>query len=90
MRDLLADNLIFSGPFHQSASADEYVEALQADPPVDVSCNILYEFEKDDVACIIYEFIKAEIKTTMTQIFEVENAKISRIMLIFDSAAFAE
>lgn len=89
MRELLADDLVFAGPFHQSTSADVYLKSLMDDPPVNASCNILYEFEKEDVACIIYEFAKPGINTTMTQVFEVTNSKISKIILVFDTAAFS-
>lgn len=89
MRELLADDFVFTGPFHQSIGADVYLQALMDDPPVNTSCNILYEFEKHGIACIIYEFVKPGINTTMTQVFEVTNTKISKIMLVFDSAAFS-
>jgi hypothetical protein len=88
MRELLADDLIFSGPFHQSTNADSYFKALLADPPVGVSYNILYEFEKDGVVCIIYEFNKAGVNTTMSQVFEVNNSKINKIVLVFDTSVF--
>ena len=90
MRELLSDDLVFEGPFLKTTTANDYMQALINDPPVDVSCKILYEFEKDDVACIIYEFLKPGINCTMTQLFEAKNAKISKIILLFDTAAFIE
>lgn len=88
MEELLADELQFTGPFHQYNSAQDYFQALINDPPVDVSYKILYEFEKLDTVCIVYEFSKAAVKTNMAQIFEIRDGKIYKIILIFDTTAF--
>ena len=50
LRPLLADNLIFNGPFYSFNSAAEYIETLIKDPPRDMSYEIINSFEKSGLA----------------------------------------
>lgn len=88
MEALLADDLIFQGPLYEFSSAKDYLESLTTDPPIDARYRMIKVFEKDNSVCFIYQFIKAGIETPMAQTFEVENGKISKINLIFDTKAF--
>lgn len=86
--DLFADNLLFKGPFFEFDSAIAYIESLRADPPKDCEVRIIKAYEDDDSACLVYEFVKPGVTTLMSQLFEIENGKICKILLVFDTAAF--
>ena len=88
MKSLLADDLSFKGPFYEFDSAKAYFAALVADPPRDTSYRILNTYQKGNLVCLIYQFSKPGVETTMVQIFEIMGDKIARIRLIFDPAVF--
>jgi hypothetical protein len=87
--DILADDLVFEGPFTKTASASEYVDSLIADPPVDCTYRIEKSFEKGEWVNLIYEFSKPGVTTLMSQLFEIRDGRIRRVLLIFDTAKFA-
>jgi len=58
------------------------------DPPIGCEHNIIEKFEKQNSVNLIYEFRKNEIITLMSQVFGIENNKIFKIILIFDSNKF--
>ncbi|WP_455220889.1 hypothetical protein [Kaarinaea lacus] len=89
LQSILHTDLQFRGPFVQFDSAQDYIASVEADPPVGCSYRLLNAFENENVANLLYEFSKQGITTTMSQLFEVQNDKITRIVLIFDSAVFA-
>ena len=88
LRNILADDLKFSGPFFNFDSADDYVNSLRNDSPEDFEYEIIKRYEDNTSACILYQFSKPGISTSMTQTFWTKNGKISSIMLIFDTGAF--
>jgi len=88
MRALLADNLIFTGPFNMFNSAQSYMHSLTSDPPRNVRYQLLAHYENGNSACLIYRFIKPGVNTPMAQIFETDKDKIQKITLIFDTKAF--
>lgn len=85
---LLSTDCQFKGPLYEFNSAAEYIDSLKADPPVDFAYELIEAFEDDQSACLVYLFKKSGISTPMTQVFEVVEGKISRILLIFDTAGF--
>lgn len=85
--DYLHDDCQFAGPLYQFSSACDYIESLQVSPPVNCQYKIIQSFEKGPYVNFIYEFSKPGVSTTMSQLFEVDSGKITRILLIFDSAA---
>ncbi len=88
MLPLLSDKLIFKGPFAEFNTALEYFESLKKSPPEGVKYKILNVYEKENSVCLIYECTKPGVNTSMAQIFEVVNDKITNINLIFDTKAF--
>ena len=90
LSSILHADLKFRGPLFQFDTAWEYIASIKADPPVACSYRILHTFEKENVVNLLYDFYKPGITTTMSQLFEVRNDKIIRIVLIFDSAVFAK
>ena len=86
---MFSDNLLFIGPLYKFSSADNYINSLKEDPPGKMKYEIIRAFEDDNSACVIYQFSKKDISIPMAQLFEVDNHKISKIILIFDSKAFA-
>lgn len=86
---LFADEFTFSGPFYEFHTAEDYIKSLKTDPPVGFQCKILRTFEGKSSACLVYQFSKPGVSLPMAQLFETNSGKISRIMLIFDTAAFS-
>ena len=89
MATLLADDLVFEGPFDKFFTAKDYIDALQKDPPADVRYVLQRAYEDENSACLIYMFSKPGIETRMVQTFEIADEKICRITLVFDKKAFA-
>ena len=88
LRPLLVEDLIFEGTFYQFDSAKGYLDSLRKDPPLGMTYKIIYSFEKETCACLIYKFSKKGISTPMAQVFEVSGDKIHKIILIFDTSTF--
>jgi len=87
LHELLRDDLVFEGPLYEFTSAEDYIESLRQDPPKEIEYRIIKSFSDDSSVCLYYEFIKPGIRTPMAQIFDIDNDKISRIRLVFDTAA---
>ena len=88
LKSLLADNVSFTGPIYKFSSADSYINSLKEDPPKGLKYEIIKLFEDENSACIIYQFTKENVLTPMAQLFETEDGKLSKIVLIFDSKDF--
>ena len=88
LREILDADCRFEGPFYNYATSLEYIDALKHDPPVGMKISILHEYENDDSACVVYQFVKGDIDTLMTQLFVTRQDKIQSIRLNFDTAPF--
>ncbi len=88
LKNLFADNLTFNGPFYKFSSADDYINSLKKDPPKGMKHEIIKSFEDKNSACVIYKFKKGNVSTPMAQLFETENGKLSKMVLIFNSKDF--
>ncbi len=88
LKDILHEDLIFSGPFFKFNSAKDYIDSLIESPPKDMSYKIIESFENNTSVCLVYVFKKGEIESTMSQLFKVNYGKISEIILIFDTKDF--
>ncbi|MCU7933218.1 MAG: nuclear transport factor 2 family protein [Candidatus Thiodiazotropha sp. (ex Codakia rugifera)] len=88
LASLFSDKFSFKGPFYEFNTAEEYIESLIANPPKELGYKIIEAYENNTSACLVYQFSKPGISTIMSQIFEVSNGKISRILLVFDTRAF--
>lgn len=86
--DILAADCTFSGPFVQCSTAAEYVAAMKDAPPERFNYALLHQYENGQSACLVYEFFKPGVKTSMAQVFEIGEHRIEAIRLIFDSRAF--
>jgi hypothetical protein len=87
---LLCHDFSFQGPLFQCHSAEEYIEALKADPPVGFKYKIIHSFQSSSSVALFYLFSKPGIQVPMAQLFEFQNDKICRILLIFDSSDFTQ
>ena len=88
LTDIFSEEFSFKGPFHEFSTSGEYIESLKSDPPEGLNYKIIQAYENEKSACLVYQFSKAGISTIMSQVFEVDNEKISRIILVFDTGAF--
>ncbi|MET0071233.1 MAG: nuclear transport factor 2 family protein [Candidatus Thiodiazotropha sp.] len=88
MRAILAEDLVFEGPFLKSSTAKEYLDSLNENPPEDVRYVLEKAYEDEDSACLVYWYSKPGVDTRMAQTFEIENGKIHKIKLVFDTNAF--
>ena len=86
--EILSEKFSFNGPFHEFNSSAEYIDSLKLDPPVGLDYKIIEAYENENSACLIYQFSKQGMSTIMSQIFEVCNGKISKVILVFDTGAF--
>ena len=55
---LFANDFFFEGPFFHFDSAKGYLDSLRKNPPKDMKYEIIYSFEKENCACLIYQFSK--------------------------------
>lgn len=85
---LFANDFIFEGPFFHFDSAKGYLDSLRKNPPKDMNYEIIYSFEKENCACLIYQFSKKDKSTPMAQVFDLSGDKIHKIILIFDTSTF--
>lgn len=88
LSDIFAEEFSFNGSFHEFSTSAEYIESLKSNPPVGLEYKIIQAYQNEKSACLVYQFCKAGISTIMSQVFEVENEKISKIILVFDTGAF--
>lgn len=88
LRNILSDDLQFSGSFFNFDSADQYVNSLRNDPPESFEYDIIKSYADNSSACLVYQFSKPGVSTCMAQTFETIDGKINRIQLIFDTGAF--
>lgn len=89
LRELLTGDCVFEGPFYTFNTAAEYIASLKEDPPTGFDYELIKAFDNDHSACLVYQFKKPGISIPMVQTFEVTNEGISRILLVFDTAAFS-
>ena len=88
LSQLFTNDLKFNGPFYAFDTSEAYVNSLLSNPPKDFKYSILHSYENSASACIIYQFSKPGVTLPMTQLFEIKNGKISKILLIFDTGRF--
>ncbi len=88
LHQLFANEFSFKGPFYEFDTAEAYIESLKLNPPKDFNYKIIESYEKEESACLVYQFSKPGVSTLMAQMFEVTNEKISTILLVFDTASF--
>ena len=88
LRQILSDDLNFQGPMFSFDSADKYINAMKADPPVNFQYELLNSYEDSFSACLVYRFSKQGVSTTMIQTFKINSSKITEILLVFDTGAF--
>lgn len=87
MKSILAEDLIFTGPFYKYNTAEEYIQSLKENMPnVEISYKILQEYENENSCCIVYQTKKQGLEESMAQLFEVNENKITRIRLILDAS----
>ena len=90
LANVLAENLYFSGPFYEFHSADAYIDALKSGPPRDFQYEMIGAYEDGTTACLMYQFQKPGVSVPMAQYFETRHDRISRILLVFDTAPFIQ
>jgi hypothetical protein len=88
LNEIFAEDLRFEGPFYRFDTARDYIDSLKSDPPIGCKYKLLRTCEDTGSVTVIYEFRKGNLITPMSQMFEIENGKISKILLIFDTGKF--
>lgn len=86
--ELFTDDFTFEGPLYTFNSPEDYIQSLLSDPPKNFEYKIIKSFEDGSSACLLYQFSKNNITLPMAQLFEVENDKIKKIILVFDATQF--
>jgi len=85
---LLTETFRLSGPFFECQSREEYLQKLKEHPPEEAIFNIINCFEDGEQVCLVYDYTKAASTTTIAQLFQFRDQKISEIQLIFDGRGF--
>ena len=88
LAEIFSVDLQFEGPFSRFDSAADYINSLKSDSPVGCEYRLIRVFESTGSVNLIYEFIKGEICTPMSQLLEFEDGRIVRILLVFDTSSF--
>jgi len=86
---LLTEDFRFEGPFFSAGTRDEYVAALEADPPEAARFDLLRVFEAGDDVCLLYRYHKGGESALMAQWTRFLGKEISGITLIFDPRGLA-
>ena len=90
LRPLFAKNMRFKGPLFSSETAEEYIRALKSDPLRGLDYRILGLKENRASARLLYIFSRAGLRTPMEQTFEVNDGKITKMLLNFDARIFTD
>ena len=69
LREYLSIDLVFEEPFYSYDNANDYIVAMQADPPKGFTYKLLRQYEDATSACLIYKFSKPGVSTIMVQTF---------------------
>lgn len=88
IRNILADDLQFNGPFQHFESAASYVNALANNPPKNVAYKMIKSYCDETSACLVYQFLKPGVSTPINQTFWIAHGKIYKMLLIFDRTIF--
>lgn len=88
LEEIVAEDLRFRGPFFSFDSAKAYIDSLKKSPPEGFNYSLLKAYEDGSSACLVYEFTKPGVSTPMSQVFEVADGRIQKILLIFDTRPF--
>lgn len=91
LEKLLADDVMFIGPFTKTTGAADYMNALQRMAPIWDRSDVREAFTSGSKACVAYDFItKAQTALTCVEVLTFEEERITHIELFFDPAAFAQ
>ncbi|MES9852024.1 MAG: hypothetical protein ABW170_09355 [Candidatus Thiodiazotropha sp. L084R] len=82
--EIFDEKLDFKGPLFESNNSREYIYSLINDPPGNCEYELVGEYDNGESVCLVYNFIKAEKATLMSQIFWSNGEKITKIRLVFD------
>jgi len=89
-RQLLHDNLEFSGPFDTFHAADDYMHAIQKLSMIVERVDIKKVFEDgSDVAMFCDLVTKVAGTSFVAEWYQVKNGKIANIKVLFDARPFA-
>ena len=88
LKELLAPDLKFRGPWFQFDSAQDYLESLSNDSFEKCQYRLISVTENDDQVVTIYDYIKVDKKIIIAQLFQFdEHIKINEMLLVFDGRA---
>lgn len=84
LKQLLAPNLRFRGPYFAFDSRDEYIETLEKDDLPRCEFEVLHISEDNDNLSIFYNYIKSDGVITIAQLFKIRDQQIYETLLVFD------
>lgn len=88
LESILSEDCGFVGPWAEYDSANAYIRAMEENPLVDASYQMLNRFVEGNQVCLVYQFSKPGVSIPMVQVFETQAGRIHHIRLIFDTTAF--
>jgi ketosteroid isomerase-like protein len=90
-RELLADDLRFSGPFDTFDNADDLVAALRELAPISRDAEVHKVFEDGDDVCVLFDLVTNTPigSAPVAEWHTVRDDKIAAIRVYFDARPFA-
>ena len=86
LESILSDQLSVKGPYLSTNSRQDYLEALNVDPPVKAPFRILSVSEGDDgQVAIFWEYLKEQRPVTIGQLFTIRRHQVVKVLLVFDA-----
>jgi limonene-1,2-epoxide hydrolase len=90
-RKLLADDLVFQGPFDTFSTAEPYLEALKKLYPIVKGVKVQKLFVDGDDACLLYDMETSTPvgSALICEWYRVQDGKIKTMRAVFDARPFA-
>ena len=82
----LADAFSLAGPLGTFDSKRSYIDALRRNPPQAGRLDVIEALEYGDKVAVFYRYLKPGGGRLIAQLFWLQDGKISKTLLVFDSA----
>ena len=87
---VLGDDFTLSGPLFKFDSKSAYIRSLEEESLEPARMELIEMFEGENCVALFYRYIKPSGSNVIAQVFWFRNERISRTLLVFDSAGIAD
>lgn len=85
LKKLFTEDLQFDGPYLNTSTADDYIQALKSGTPTKMSYEVIKSYADADSVSSVYRVKKGAKEFPISQVFWFKSNKISKILTVFDS-----